>query len=58
MSIRKGYWLVTPDGAYDGPYQSVEQAKGDTETIEGPVTIQTLVAIKRRNENGEWVTLH
>lgn len=58
MSIRKGYWLVTPDGAYDGPYQSITQAKEDTATIEGPVTIQTLVALTRRDETGNWVTLH
>jgi hypothetical protein len=45
MSVRKGYWLVTPDGAYDGPYQSLAQAKGDTDTIEGTVTVQALVAL-------------
>jgi len=57
VSVRKGYWLVTPDGAYDGPYQSLAQAKGDTDTIEGTVTVQALVALERRDETGKWVTL-
>lgn len=58
MSIRKGYYIVSGSGAYDGPYKSVAEAKEDCKGVEETVTVQAMVAFERRDEHGKWHTLH
>jgi hypothetical protein len=58
LSTRKGYWLVSASGAYDGPYKTISEAKQDAQSVEETVTVQAMVAFERRDERGEWHTLH
>ena len=57
MSKRTGYWIAMADGTFDGPFKAVSEAKSFTGQIDGPVTIQAMVAFERRDETGKWKTV-
>lgn len=57
MSKRNGYYYVT-GGMYDGPFPTIKEAKSNALNVTGEVTIRTLVVLEKRDEQGNWQTVH
>lgn len=61
MSIRRGYWFLAGE-TYDGPFQTIREAKEASSALNPAthphVSIRAMVALERRNERGEWQTVH
>lgn len=57
MSVRRGYWYLAGE-KFDGPFQTVREAKSDALNHPGEVTIRTMVVLEKRDEAGNWQTVH
>jgi hypothetical protein len=61
MSTRRGYyWIAEGTGVFDGPYQTIKEAKADAQQRAPSVTvsIRAMVELERTNDHGEWQTVH
>ncbi len=59
MSIRRGYYYLAGD-RYDGPFQTIAEAKSATLNVNlrAEVTIRAMVVLEKRDERGNWQTVH
>lgn len=60
MSVRRGYWFLTADGVFDGPFKTIKETKAAAAHIPPTVevSIRAMVSLERRDEAGQWVTVH
>ena len=59
MSLRRGYWYLAGE-VFDGPFRTIREAKEASSTIKNTteVSIRAMIALERRDELGNWVTVH
>ena len=56
--MRAGYVLVAPD-YFDGPFPTLKEAMEAASGNKEPhLTIRTVVTLCKRNEKGQWETVH
>ena len=58
MSIRRGYYYLAGDH-YDGPFQTIKDAKAEaSKSVMKEVSIRAMVVLEKRDEHGNWQTVH
>jgi hypothetical protein len=59
VSIRRGYWYLAGE-VFDGPFKTIKEAKEASTAIKNTteVSIRAMIALERRDETGNWVTVH
>jgi hypothetical protein len=60
LSVRRGYWFLTADGVFDGPFKSIKETKEAASKIPPSVevSIRAMVSLEKRDANGQWATVH